>query len=338
MFEADSDVLRARWLVISKPSPMFSLNSGDRKKKHMKQENIQSVPELMGAAAVIKAAAVVKGPGIPLLQNTAVNIGIDAEALTTTRNTHEQSKVVLATNRSLLATLIVTVRAFLTLGRDLMKPIFGGEYSQAFDVLGLIGSLMIPSTTEDLLVLLQAFKAFYVANPDMEDMSRNITAAQAQALYDQLVAAQTAVNVQVTVVRTNIGLRDDAAKKLRKRLRGVFDEMKQSLDPLDPRWLAFGFNMPGAQQLPDVVSGLVAILIGPGAIALKWDASARAEYYRVWKRVNGTDVELIAVGSPADLDFTIEGLPTGSTVEIAVSAVNGGGESTLSESVTIVTH
>ncbi|MDB6025271.1 MAG: hypothetical protein JWM68_1494 [Verrucomicrobiales bacterium] len=304
----------------------------------MKQDSIKSVPELLGSAAVIKAAAVVKGPGIPLLQNTAINIGLDADALTTARNIHEQSKVVLATNRSLLATIIVTVRAFLTLGRDLMKPIFGGDYSQAFDVLGLIGSLMIPSTTEELLVLLQAFKAFYLANPDMEDESRNITAAQAQVLYDQLVAAQAAVNVQVTEVRTRIESRDTAATKLRKRLRGVFDEMRQAIDPMDPRWLAFGFKMPGAVQTPDVVEGLIAVLIGPGTSALKWNAPARAEYYRVWMRVVGVDAEAEAVGSPADIDFNLENLPANATIELSVSAVNDGGEGQRSDVVTIVTH
>ncbi|MDB6024436.1 MAG: hypothetical protein JWM68_659, partial [Verrucomicrobiales bacterium] len=46
----------------------------------------------------------------------------------------------------------------------------------------------------------------------------------------------------------------------------------------------------------------------------------------------------VAVGSPADLDFTLENLPAASTVEIYISAVNNGGESQLSEKVTIVTH
>jgi hypothetical protein len=40
----------------------------------------------------------------------------------------------------------------------------------------------------------------------------------------------------------------------------------------------------------------------------------------------------------ADLDFTIENLPTGAAIDIVVTAVNYGGESPVSEVITITTH
>ncbi|MDB6025731.1 MAG: hypothetical protein JWM68_1954, partial [Verrucomicrobiales bacterium] len=126
--------------------------------------------------------------------------------------------------------------------------------------------------------------------------------------------------------------------KLRKRIRDVINELNMRLDPLDERWLAFGLNKPGALDMPDVPENITAILIGPNAAAMKWDAAARATYYRVWKRVIGVDAEPVAVGSPADIDFTLENLPAASTIEIYVSAVNNGGESQLSEKITITTH
>ncbi|MDB6025227.1 MAG: hypothetical protein JWM68_1450 [Verrucomicrobiales bacterium] len=304
----------------------------------MKQKEIKPIPVLRGAAAVAKAAATTHGAGIPLLQNTADNIGMDADALTTACNNYESGKVVLTTVRSLLATIVVTVRACLTLGRDLMKPLFGGEYSQAYDVLGLVGSLMIPSTTQELLVILEAFKAFFTAHPELEDPLHHITAAHCQVLYDQLLVAQNNVNTQVAAVDNLLEARDAAAEKLRKRIRGVIDEMAQLIGPMDARWVAFGFNKPGATETPDAVEGLIAVLIGPGTAALKWKAPARADHYRVWRRIIGVDAEPVAVGSPADLDFNLENLPAASTVEIYVSAVNDGGESQLSEKVTIVTH
>ncbi len=73
-------------------------------------------------------------------------------------------------------------------------------------------------------------------------------------------------------------------------------------------------------------------------MALKWDAAARADYYRVFKKVLGVDEDFVAVGSPADLDFTIENLPANATVEIQISAVNTGGESQRTASVTIAMH
>ncbi|MDB6029217.1 MAG: hypothetical protein JWM68_5440 [Verrucomicrobiales bacterium] len=304
----------------------------------MKQKQIKSIPNLIGSIGLIKAAAIEHEEGIPLLHNTSGNIGMDADALTTTRNNHELGKVVLANYRAALATIVFMVRAFLTLGRDILKPVLGNGYSQSFDVLGLIGSLMIPSTTEDLLPILQAFKAFFVANPTLEDATRNITAAQAQLLHDQLLAAQANVNSQVTITQNQKEARDGAAEQVSVRIRAVIDEMGQVLSPLDARWLAFGFNRPGTIETPGMVEGLIAVLIGPSTSALKWKASARAEYYRVWIRVVGVNAEPVAVGSPADIDFNLENLPANATVEISVSAVNNGGETALSEPVTIVTH
>ncbi len=43
--------------------------------------------------------------------------------------------------------------------------------------------------------------------------------------------------------------------------------------------------------------------------------------------IHGADGDYTAVGSPADLDFTIEHLPANSAVDVVVTAVNNGGES-----------
>lgn len=303
----------------------------------MKQKDIRTITSLLGSAGTIKAAAVAKGAGIPLLHNTAGNIGMDADALTTACTNHDEGKVVLADNRAALATVTKTVRAYLTLGRDILKPVLGNEYSEAFDVLGLVDSITIPRTTEELLVVLIKFKAYYTAHPDHEDESRNITAVRCQELYDQLVAAQFNVNSQSDAVEALINLRDQAADKMRGRIRSLIGELSSCLSPLDSRWLAFGLNMPGAEETPEIVQGLLFTLIGPGIANLKWDASARADYYRVFKKVVGVDSEYMAVGSPSDVDFTIENLPANMTIEVVVAAVNSGGESPVSEKITIVT-
>lgn len=83
----------------------------------------------------------------------------------------------------------------------------------------------------------------------------------------------------------------------------------------------------GAKAIPAVPQNVIATLIGATSVSLKWDASARAAYYRVWKKVVGVDEEYLPVGSPGDRDFTLEGLPANAQVELLVSAVNNGGES-----------
>jgi len=95
---------------------------------------------------------------------------------------------------------------------------------------------------------------------------------------------------------------------------------------------------PGAEATPDVPQGVSAVLISPNAASVKWLAAPRAEHYRVWKKVEALDTEFVAAGSPADLDFTIESLPSHGTIHIAVSAVNNGGESAPSSLITLVTN
>ena len=118
-------------------------------------------------------------------------------------------------------------------------------------------------------------------------------------------------------------------------MNDLFKELAQVMPPTDNRWLAFGFNLPGAEATPDQPENVVVTLIGPNALSVKWKAAARAKYYRVWKKVIGVDTEYMQVGSPADLDFTIEGLPGNSQVEIVVSASNSGGESAFSTVVVV---
>jgi len=51
--------------------------------------------------------------------------------------------------------------------------------------------------------------------------------------------------------------------------------------------------------------------------------------------VGGAPSELVLVGSPTDPDFTITGQTSGAHVEVAVTAVNDGGESLKSTVVTV---
>ncbi len=305
----------------------------------MKNNITENIPALQALGAQMKDAAENPEVGVPMVINTSANIGVDADALTTARNNHEQGKVVLATSRATLLSVIVAVRVFIALGRDVLKPIFGNLYSAAFDVLGFTNdSLKVPQTAEELLPMLQAYKAFYVANPLRENAASNLTAAHAQLLYDQLNAANNSVSVKKAQEQSLKDIRDAASLQMQKRVRNVIKELEMQLDPLDQRWIAFGLNRPGALETPEAPTDLSAILIGPNAVSLKWEAAARAEYYRVFKKVHGTDDDYIAVGSPADLDFTIENLPANTLVEIVVTAVNNGGESAYSEKATITTQ
>ncbi|MFN7140463.1 MAG: fibronectin type III domain-containing protein, partial [Limisphaerales bacterium] len=92
---------------------------------------------------------------------------------------------------------------------------------------------------------------------------------------------------------------------------------------------------PGARSTPPAPENVSTTLVGHDAVAVKWEPAPRARHYRVWKKVSGVDEEFVPVGSPADRDFTLENLPSESVVEIAVTAVNRGGESRKSAVITV---
>lgn len=123
----------------------------------------------------------------------------------------------------------------------------------------------------------------------------------------------------------------------RQRASGLLAELGQLLDDNDPRWLAFGFDIPGSPSTPDVPVNVVA---APGAagthtLFIHWDDARRAEGYRVI-------VNNVAGGAPLaeeltqDAEVSIVNLPAGATVSIVVSARNAAGESQPSAAITAV--
>jgi hypothetical protein len=303
----------------------------------MKQKQIVTLNGAINSATLILAGITEVGAGVTLPHNPTADINTDLVNAIMARGTHEQAKQEKVTRRNALLEYMQEVTKFIRATRDMFKMIWGNEYSELFTALGFQGSLSIPDSLEDLIGMLLAIKAQLTAHPTQE-VGTVITAARAQALLDSLSAAQAAIVSQEGEIEGKIVIRDAQFDVLKKRISSVYQELRMQLDPLDSRWLKFGLNMPGADETPDQVTGVKVTLIGPTAAATKWEPSARASYYRVWMKVHGAEGGYTTVGSPADLDFTIENLPANATIDIIVKAVNNGGESPVSEVITITTH
>ncbi len=167
-------------------------------------------------------------------------------------------------------------------------------------------------------------------------MPVNFKLVSGQTLYNSLDSAGIAVNSQLAVVGQLMLDRNTKVKRLRIRLRGTINSIQQAIGPIDPRWASFGLNQPGLKAKPEVPENVSAVVLGDNATALEWEPSASAKYYRVWEKVDG--VGMVAIGSPTDPNFMLENRPANSLAELAVSAVNDGGESALSEIVTVRTN
>ena len=154
-----------------------------------------------------------------------------------------------------------------------------------------------------------------------------MTAAQAATLHTTVSDARTALDQKVTEAGQAKSARDTAEANLRKRLRGVITELDTLLGPDDPLWHAFGLNRPADESTPEAPSFTTATPGGAGILHVDWDDALRADHYRVWIFIVGTDSDFHAEETVTDSDATLSGLPSGSTVRVRVTSVNGAGES-----------
>ena len=130
--------------------------------------------------------------------------------------------------------------------------------------------------------------------------------------------------------------RDTAVADLRNRLTGLVGELGQLLEDDDPLWYAFGLSRPSDPETPGVPDALVLVPGTPGSINADWADARRADRYRVFRQIVGTDPDFVHVETVNDSDATVNSFSSGMTVKVRVTAVNDAGESAPSAEAQIV--
>ena len=343
---ATEEIERAEWMIIAgvewalepvAQKQRSICNANTERKQSMRNTIPRTVPKLIPAASSAIAGLTQHAESLDLSYVTVSAMTSALCELITARNHHKQGQHDRKSKRASATAVLATARSYGQIARDILKPVLGNEYSQAWNVVGFTGSLMVPRTIDRMIPMLVALGGHLTAHNTLENAALNVTAARAQALKDDLVAKKTDVANQKSTVQQLLNARDEKAKAVEEKLRLLLKELTIALDDTDPLWLAFGFNKPGILSIPVVPAGLIAMLVGPTSVALKWNKAARAERYRIYKKVVGVDSEMVWVETREELDFTVDGLPSGKTIQLAITAVNNGGESQLSEAVSVVT-
>ena len=219
-----------------------------------------------------------------------------------------------------------------------LKPVLGQQWNSAWNAAGFTGgSIAVPTHPQALLLQL---RGYYGTNPAREVKDINgiaCTAAACQAASDAIVAAQKASNQSNTDAGdAQVALQDGIAAG-RARAPGLLAELGQLLDDNDPRWLAFGFDLPGHPSSPDVPQNLIVTpgVAGSQTLFVHCDDARRANGYRftVTNVADGTELaELLT----QDAEATFDSLPAGAKVNVVVTARNATGESQPSASVAAV--
>jgi len=153
-----------------------------------------------------------------------------------------------------------------------------------------------------------------------------------KALWNTAKANKSAMTAALRTVSSNTDAGD-----ARARASGLLAELGQLLGDNDPRWLAFGFEMPGSPSTPEVPENVTATAgaAGTPALFIDWDDARRADGYRVivTNAVGGAQLASVLT---QDSEVSIGNLPAGANVNVTVTARNAAGESQPTAPITAV--
>ena len=119
------------------------------------------------------------------------------------------------------------------------------------------------------------------------------------------VAADTALNY-----------RNLAEAALDRRLHGLYSELEQVMDPIDPRWTAFGFDAPGAVKTPDAIVAATFEALGTGKGKLSWTGATRASRYQIWRQAAGTSGYKLFSRTTGETEKLLTGLAVGDKLHV----------------------
>lgn len=270
------------------------------------------------------------GSTVPLLINTTALIGTDVAAAKAAQLAYKTARAGLSGISATLKSERDLAYDFCFKARDLLRIYCGRDWCEAWLSTGFEDGLAVPRSYEGLREVLEALNNYFTLNPTHENAGVGITASLASTRLVALRAAYEAVDTRWALIETKKQARDAALTTLRKRLSGLCKELSQRFEDMDPRWIDFGFNMPGAPTTPEVPQEVTVTPIPESRLEVACAPSPNATRYRFYYQRPIVDPAPIFAGTAEDPLFIITGLTAGQVYQVYVSAANDGAESQLS--------
>ncbi len=292
-----------------------------------------SYPSLIVHLGEAQTGAEELGAVIPLLINTEEAIAANRMALMSAQTAYRGARGAIAPRQVARREAVSAAYDFCLKSRDVLMNYLGREWNEGWIAAGWLDTLRIPQGFDDLYDLTFTLTEYFTAHPTHQNTELGVTAAAAQVVFNSLSATNAALTNADVLSLIKRNTRDDAQRAARKRLSGLCKELSQRLEDLDPRWRAFGFNMPGAATVPEVPENVV-VVPQPGArLQVSCDASPNATRYRFYLQRPIVDPEPVLAGGSDEPLFLSEALTPAQVYQVYVSAVNEGAESDLSDPV-----
>jgi hypothetical protein len=184
--------------------------------------------------------------------------------------------------------------------------------------------------------LLASLETYFTANPASESAEAEATAALCAAKHDEVSTARQAVNTARTTLTTRKKDTEAVVRTLRKRVRGLIEELGTLIADDDERYEAFGLNIPANPSAPEPITSLTVAAIGGGKVHLMWPYSTRMAGTRLQQKITGVDDDFVSAGTADGLEKTLAGYTAGQSVVFRAIAYNDGGDANPSPEATVV--
>lgn len=274
---------------------------------------------------------------IGILQNTEAVIRAAITALSNAETTAGFKKTELANAYAALDAADVAGTTCINNCKLRLRQVLGERWSAAWEPTGFPDqSTGVPNTQDKRFTLLDALKNYFTAVPTSENAGMGATAALCQAAWDALSTARQTVANCDSAQTMAFDARATATDALRKRVRGLINELETLIAVDDPRWEAFGLNIPANPTAPEPVGSVNAAPLGNGRIEVSYSYATRATRYKVESWVIGVDTEWQNKASAKDLEVILKGYNAGQQVKLRVIATNDGGDANPSPEATVV--
>lgn len=288
--------------------------------------------QLIGLAQKMHTGIVQLGAAIPITMLTAAQLQSALDAFVTQDGAFNAARSARQTASDSYQTATGAVYDWLLAVSNMLATRFGTRWNTEWAQAGFINhSTGIPAKIEERLGLALALVGFFTANPSYEVPSMNLTAAQGTALRTAALTAQQAVTAAVVALNTIGDTWTTAYDALTALMRTLIKNLEGKLAKNDPRWLAFGLQMPATSATPGQPLNLTAHTDGTGAIVVQCDAVPLATRYRWRMLLVGVQTDYQLAASSVPPLATIPGVLPGQTVQLLVQAVNGSLQGVASE-------
>lgn len=208
-----------------------------------------------------------------------------------------------------------------------LSKLFGKSYTSQWGTAGFPNqSVAVPGTQDGRFTLLNALRLYFTANPASESVDMEATAAICLTAHTAISNARQALNAAVTAETDALSARKAAMKSLRKRIRGLIDEIGTLIAEDDARYETFGLNVPANPTAPLGIADLTVTAAGGGKIHAAWTYATRMTGTRLRTMRQGIDNDWVNAGTADGLEKTLEGFTAGQVVDVQVIPYNDGGD------------